>query len=462
MALAAAAILGRGSTAAIARRTAARHLEAGAIDAAERSLDWADWLAPGDEANDLMRAACFRRLGDIDAWRSALEMAERSGVPAAAIEREHRVGNIRWGQVESVAWGDYDALIDSGAAPRDAVHAVVHGLLAKGDRQKAQNLIDAWAKTNPGGEDEASFLRGVAWWSAGKLDSAQAEFEKTLDRQPGHELAHAGLARLFEDQHRYQQALEHDHWLVTSAPDRESARVDLARIYRKLGRMKDVRAVLKPPAPGTDVSERMALELAEMEFESGNYQTAQRWFDRAHLERQRVPESIRAAATSAALLGDLARAEQLFPSVDDPQGISRRRDELMRRIALDPADFVAAGELRQLPVRPAVPGPDSDSTSAPAPLALFRQHCAACHGDNGNGAGRAARHLHPRPRNLRADRFRLISTLNHVPTREDIERVIREGIPGASMPSFARLPKDQQRLLAEEVLRLYGERFREE
>jgi len=458
-------ILGRGTSATWARRTAARHLEAGAIGAAQRSLNWVHWIRPGDARTDLMRASCFRRLGDIDNWLSALDGAERHGAAAPSVELERELGKVRWGQVESVAWGDYDALIESGAAPREAVHSVVHGLLAKGAREKAQKLIDAWESNtadeeNAADRGEASFLRGVCWWSAGQLDLAQAEFQRVLDLRPRHEMAHAGLARLHEDQHRYSQALDHDQWLVAAAPDRESARVDLARVLRKAGRLDDARALITPPASGWDASEPMALELAEMEFESGNYKAAQRWFEHGRLDRQRAPETIRTAAISAALLGDFEQAERLFPQVDDPQGISRRRDELTRRVAIDPGDLVAARELEQLSMRSVLlPQPAGGNTSEPTPAVIFSRHCAACHGQEGDGAGRAARHLHPRPRNLRAEAYRLSSTLNHIPTLADIEHVIRMGIPGTSMPSFSRLPEDQQRMLAEEVQRLFGERL---
>jgi len=458
-------VLGRETSVTWARRTAARHLEAGAIGAAQRSLNWAAWVSQGNYRTDLMRATCARRLGEIDAWRSALEKADRDGAPVASVELERKLGNLRWGQVESVAWSDYDALVEVGAAPRDAVHSVVHGLLAKGTREKAQKLIDAWESNTADEENaadrcEASFLRGVCWWSAGQLDLAQAEFQRVLDLQPRHEMAHAGLARLFEDQLRYSQALEHDRWLVAAAPDRESARVDLARLLRKAGRLDDARALITPPASGSDASEPLALELAELEFESGNYKAAKRWFEHGHLDKQRAPETIRTAAINAALLGDVEQAERLFPQVDDPQGISRRRDELRRRVAIDPADLVATRELEQLPMRSTLlPPPTGGNTSEPTPAGLFSRHCAACHGQEGYGAGRAARYLHPRPRNLRAEAYRLSSTLNHIPTPADIEYVIRMGIPGTSMPSFARLPEDQQRMLAEEVQRLFGERF---
>lgn len=50
---------------------------------------------------------------------------------------------------------------------------------------------------------------------------------------------------------------------------------------------------------------------------------------------------------------------------------------------------------------------------------LYVQHCAACHG--GNGRGVAAAYLFPKPRDLRAGRFRLVSTANNVPTPEDLD-----------------------------------------
>jgi mono/diheme cytochrome c family protein len=111
------------------------------------------------------------------------------------------------------------------------------------------------------------------------------------------------------------------------------------------------------------------------------------------------------------------------------------------------------------PARPSAAGEDS---SAPPVLRLYGQHCAACHGPDGNGDGRAARHLFPRPLNLRADRMRLVGTLNGVPTVEDIEQVIRQGVPGTAMPAFAELSADERRQLALQVQRFRREGIREQ
>ncbi len=85
---------------------------------------------------------------------------------------------------------------------------------------------------------------------------------------------------------------------------------------------------------------------------------------------------------------------------------------------------------------------------------MYAQHCAACHGEKGDGQGLAARFLFPKPRDFRAGRFRLISTVNGVPTHADIEAVVVRGMPGSAMISWAHLDEGDRKLLANHVLEL--------
>lgn len=68
---------------------------------------------------------------------------------------------------------------------------------------------------------------------------------------------------------------------------------------------------------------------------------------------------------------------------------------------------------------------------------VFQQRCAGCHGETGDGAGPAAAHLDPKPRDYRPGKFKFISTpRGSKPRRSDLERIIRRGAKGTSMPSF--------------------------
>ncbi len=81
---------------------------------------------------------------------------------------------------------------------------------------------------------------------------------------------------------------------------------------------------------------------------------------------------------------------------------------------------------------------------------LYRRHCASCHGISGDGAGPTAAVQDPYPRDFRQGVYKFTSTTGGAKPlpgndREtgDLQRVVRNGIPGTAMPSFANLPDDQ-------------------
>lgn len=99
----------------------------------------------------------------------------------------------------------------------------------------------------------------------------------------------------------------------------------------------------------------------------------------------------------------------------------------------------------------------SRKAAVPRDQALYEKNCAVCHGVKGDGQGEAAYLLQPTPRNLRAGKFRLVSSKNLQPTREDVFGVIRDGMPGTPMPSWEHLPESDRWVLADYVLKLNWE-----
>jgi len=83
---------------------------------------------------------------------------------------------------------------------------------------------------------------------------------------------------------------------------------------------------------------------------------------------------------------------------------------------------------------------------------LYRQHCAHCHGISGDGLGPTAMFLNPYPRDYRTGEFKAKSTLLTArPTKADLDRLLKEGVPGTSMPSFVLLPQAEIDALVEYV-----------
>ncbi len=93
--------------------------------------------------------------------------------------------------------------------------------------------------------------------------------------------------------------------------------------------------------------------------------------------------------------------------------------------------------------------------------ALYAQHCSACHGENGNGEGLAARFLFPKPRDFTAGKFRLVSTDNRIPSDGDLEAVLRRGMPGSTMPPWDHLKDEEITALIGQVREKYQAGLRE-
>jgi len=97
--------------------------------------------------------------------------------------------------------------------------------------------------------------------------------------------------------------------------------------------------------------------------------------------------------------------------------------------------------------------PETPAANRPTPsgIALYTKHCIHCHGEQGDGNGIAASNLWPRPRNFREGRYRLVTTPSGIPTDDDLLAVLRNGIPGSSMPEFRDLGEAELRALIEYV-----------
>ncbi|MEZ4414963.1 MAG: cytochrome c [Gemmatimonadota bacterium] len=70
--------------------------------------------------------------------------------------------------------------------------------------------------------------------------------------------------------------------------------------------------------------------------------------------------------------------------------------------------------------------------------ALFLEHCALCHGEAADGRGLRRADLSAPPRDLTDPRWRAGTDATHV------FRVLRDGLPGTSMPSWRSLSDDDR------------------
>jgi cytochrome c553 len=334
-------------------------------------------------------------------------------------------------------------------------------------------VLEAWTKENPRSA-QLVFMRGVYWqWladAAGDLtrqvqcfDRAEGEFRNAVAQEPRHEPARKALADLLEDQDRLEEALAVYDALAAQAPTNESAQVGRARVLRGLGFLERARAALTSLGASLEASPAAASEMAQIELESGNYAEAERWFRLEDPETTADADVLRAAASGRAIGGDTTGAERLLLRLDRENAAWARQNELLARLATGPYDPKAEAELRSLTsAGAAAPAVEPSGEARPGVPAsdLYVERCGGCHGSNGDGNGRGARHLFPRPRSFRNEQFRLAGTVGGVPTLEDVVSAIQRGMSGTSMRAYDELTDDERTQLAREVLQFRREGVR--
>jgi mono/diheme cytochrome c family protein/predicted Zn-dependent protease len=484
-------LIGPGVQAWWARRAAVRLLQQGAVSVSQDWLEWSARFTPKDGRADLIRAACFRCQHQEERFAEAIRSAEENGAPAELIEREAELARLQSGELPANAAAQMATMIESGASRQDVCAAFVYGFLTNKEPQRARKVLDAWAGDYPDEAAEA-YMRGIFWRSVGESVLARESLEGAIKQQPRHELARTALAELLEAQGDFEGALAARIDLVDHCPSSETARLHLARLFRKAGRADDAFAVAAPLAaskPDTDV----LWELGEIALELGDYEEAQRRFQESlpnHADRYRsalasasalvlqgnsagaetILARLSSCATASALGGDASQAKWLFDRLNALYDRFHITAKLRAKLNANPNDASTVRQFLALSSKPvtipreAATGDEksADGDAAESGPELYALHCAACHGADGDGNGRAARYLFPSPKDLRSGNYRLIRTLNGVPAVQDVEAVIQRGMPGTSMPPFENLSLSCRALLAREVLRLYREGIREQ
>jgi len=460
-------LFGRGLLAGWARHKAINHLNRGAMTSALQWLDWAVWFDPQDGRTDLMQAACFRRLGEADRYLVTLESAQQKGAPNPSVQQEIALGQVRAGRMGRRPDLQLTSLLEAGRSVNEVAAAFVVGFLVRNQPEEANKVLNAWSADRPEDPDVA-YMNGVYWHWCNELEQAETELEKALAQQPDHELARRLLAELLEEQDRLNDSYRQFHQWSTRFPGNLAARTGMARLLRKTGQIDLARAALEPYASAPSPSPLVAQEMGQLELDGGNYAAAARWFRDAPADQLGQRTLAYTVATTLALAGAPSIADQLFIQVDAALDEERQRDSVTApqaaasgqqhstdQNAVSPvsADAFGIQELLKTWEQP----PQSHATATE----LYAVHCSACHGDSGNGKGRAAASLFPKPLDFRSGRFRLISTDNGVATVEDVATSIRDGIPGTSMSSFSHLGEAAVQQLAEETLRLARDGIRE-
>lgn len=128
-----------------------------------------------------------------------------------------------------------------------------------------------------------------------------------------------------------------------------------------------------------------------------------------------------------------------FGTLDDPKLPPLFQEE-------DYKDFLSLEKMKMA----VGPAPESKE---PGTTGLYRQQCASCHGESGQGRGPVAASQNPYPREFRNGWFKYKST-NRAgkPLKEDLNHTLVRGLGDSQMPKFQNLTDAQRDALVEYVV----------
>jgi len=115
------------------------------------------------------------------------------------------------------------------------------------------------------------------------------------------------------------------------------------------------------------------------------------------------------------------------------------------------------------PPSPTIPEVFPERDAAIRGQQLYNKQCTPCHGVPGDGKGFLAAGFDVKPRDFRQGTYKFRSTkTGQLPTVEDVEKIIRVGVPNTTMPAWGQFfSKDQIHDLAIYLI-VFSEKFVEE
>ena len=94
---------------------------------------------------------------------------------------------------------------------------------------------------------------------------------------------------------------------------------------------------------------------------------------------------------------------------------------------------------------------------------VYKHMCVYCHGEDGNGGGKAMAYLYPWPRDFRKGVFKHRSTpTGSLPLDRDIYQTIARGVPGTSMPAWGNALTEEETWSVVQYIKTFSSRFGKE
>ncbi len=304
-------------------------------------------LNPSHGEVHLAMARAYRRKGELENVRQALEKAARCGVALNRIRREEWLAMAQAGQMSEAAPHLKELLVDPGDDGPEICEAFVNGYFLTYQLGDAFRIIEAWEKDFP--QDPQPLVFRAAF--SAKTDSwtaAAGYLRQAIPLAPQRDDIQRELAVALLNLRETAEAAKLLQQLIKKYPEDPELLVGWVQILLERDQIDEARSILKRVLKSHPKNFEALRTLGQLELTNGNFAEATQFLEIALTLKSYDTEVRYALGTVLQKLQRPSEAREQFDFVAKTQEALQRVDQLINRVRLKNDDLDARFEISEL------------------------------------------------------------------------------------------------------------------
>lgn len=284
---------------------------------------------------DFLQSRCYRKLGNVEGFRTAILSASRRGYRQQDLEREQLLLQAQTGRMKEVDDRISQIFQTAGEDTAEVCEAYVSGLLLNFRQAEALRVIDSWSQDYPD-DPFPQFVRGRIHQNANQPQEAEKSYRRALEIAPKNSEVRMQLAELLIQAKRIDEALSILRSLTNDSKLRDLAWLRIAKCSRIQGdaaaRQQALGEIKLPEQlPPGDYD----LELGLLELDQQRFEVAVTHLQRSKLLQPGSTETSHALAQALRAAGRKEEGDREALFVAEAQAELQRSDTLQNELSED-------------------------------------------------------------------------------------------------------------------------------
>lgn len=308
-------------------------------------------LAISDEDRlHFLAARAARRAGDSREAAKQLQLAEKQGWVAEAIELERALAQAQQGKLDKVEPA-LVSFVERGHPDKVLIlEALAQGYLKSFQLPRALHCLDRWVQEQPD-NPQALMWRGEARLRYGRTSEAIEDYRRAVELDPEEPESHEKLADLLLNSNIAAEALIHFEWLQLHRPDDREAALGVARCQASLGQTRAAtdqldRLIATEPRHAAALAER-----GKLAVDAGEAAAGEHWLRQSLAVAPFERETVYSLFRCLQFLNRPNEAKEMQDRIDRIDADRKRLDQLKSAVLASPHDPGPRSEMGRILLR---------------------------------------------------------------------------------------------------------------